>query len=127
MPKCPLRFRTRSEAFWRLRQDHRRITGLGLPDRLCGPAHRHRQRAAGSLSRSLARLTAHNQAERHGDGGHRALGEEAGAGYGRSGSVPVNIPAGTRREARRRDRRSGGFDSPYCTHQKGGGWDVPHR
>ena len=45
-PKCPLRFRTRSEAFWHLRQDHRRTTGLGLPDRLCGPAHRHRQRAA---------------------------------------------------------------------------------
>ena len=50
MPKCPLRFRTRSEAFWHLRQDHRRITGLGLPDRLCA-AWRHRHRQRGALAR----------------------------------------------------------------------------
>ena len=77
MPKCRC-FRTRSEAFWHLRQDHRRITGLGLPDRLCGPAHRHRQRAA--LARGagrLARLAAHSQAERHGDGGPSCSRREA--------------------------------------------------
>lgn len=34
-PKCPLRFSTRSELLWHLRQDHRRTSGLGLPDRLC--------------------------------------------------------------------------------------------
>lgn len=39
-PKCQLRFLTRSEVLWHLRMDHRRTTGLGLPDRLCGPAHR---------------------------------------------------------------------------------------
>jgi hypothetical protein len=39
-PKCELRFLTRSEVLWHLRMDHRRTTGLGLPDRLCGPAHR---------------------------------------------------------------------------------------
>ncbi len=39
-PKCQLRFLTRSELLWHLRMDHRRTTGLGLPDRLCGPTHR---------------------------------------------------------------------------------------
>jgi hypothetical protein len=39
-PKCQLRFLTRSEMLSHLRMDHRRTTGLGLPDRLCGPAHR---------------------------------------------------------------------------------------
>ena len=45
-PACRRCLPTRSEALWHLRQDHRRTTGLGLPDRLCGPAHRHRRRAA---------------------------------------------------------------------------------
>jgi hypothetical protein len=36
-PKCPLRFSTRSGLLCHLRQDHRRTTGLGLPDRLCPP------------------------------------------------------------------------------------------
>ena len=36
-PKCPLRFSTRSELLWHVRQDHRRTTGLDLPDRLCPP------------------------------------------------------------------------------------------
>jgi hypothetical protein len=44
--KYQLRFPTRSETLWHLRQDHPRTTGLSLPDRLCGPAHRHRRRAA---------------------------------------------------------------------------------
>jgi hypothetical protein len=39
-PKCQLRFLTRSEALSHLRMDHRRTSGLGLPDRLSGPAHR---------------------------------------------------------------------------------------
>jgi hypothetical protein len=45
-PKCPLRFSTRSEALWHLRQDHRRTTGLGLPDRLYGPTRWRHRRAA---------------------------------------------------------------------------------
>jgi hypothetical protein len=40
-PKCELRFLTRSELLSHLRVDHRRTTGLGLPDRLHGPTHRH--------------------------------------------------------------------------------------
>ena len=39
-PKCQLRFLTRSEVLSHLRMDHRRTTGLGLPDRLGRPAHR---------------------------------------------------------------------------------------
>jgi hypothetical protein len=39
-PKCQLLFLTRSELLSHLRMDHRRTTGLGLPDRLYGPAHR---------------------------------------------------------------------------------------
>ena len=39
-PKCELRFLTRGELLSHLRMDHRRTTGLGLPDRLCGPSHR---------------------------------------------------------------------------------------
>lgn len=38
-PKCQLRFLTRSEVLWHLRMDHRRTTGLGLPDRLHRPTH----------------------------------------------------------------------------------------
>jgi hypothetical protein len=52
-PKCPLRFSTRNELLWHLRQDHRRTTGLGLPDLLCpratgasaGPRQGMRQQA----------------------------------------------------------------------------------
>jgi hypothetical protein len=45
-PKCPLRFSTKSELLWHVRQDHRRTTGLGLPDRLYPPGHgRHRRTA----------------------------------------------------------------------------------
>jgi hypothetical protein len=43
-PKYQLRFLTRSEVLWHLRMDHRRTTGLGLPDRLCGPTHRRAPR-----------------------------------------------------------------------------------
>lgn len=39
-PKCQLRFLTRGEVLWHLRMDHRRTTGLGLPDRLHRPTHR---------------------------------------------------------------------------------------
>jgi hypothetical protein len=39
-PKCQLRFPTRSEVLCHLRMDHRRTTGLSLPDRLRGPTHR---------------------------------------------------------------------------------------
>jgi hypothetical protein len=45
-PKCPLRFSTRSELLWHVRQDHRRTTGLDLPDRLCPPGRRRRRRTA---------------------------------------------------------------------------------
>lgn len=45
-PKCPLRFSTRSELLWHVRQDHRRTTGLDLPDRLCPPGHRRHHRTA---------------------------------------------------------------------------------
>ena len=39
-PKCELRFLTRGELLSHLRMDHRRTTGLDLPDRLRGPTHR---------------------------------------------------------------------------------------
>jgi hypothetical protein len=39
-PKCELRFLARSEVVSHLRMDHRRTTGLGLPDRLHRPTHR---------------------------------------------------------------------------------------
>lgn len=45
-PKCPLRFSTRSEVLLHLRQDHRRTTGAGPPDRLYRPAHQPRRRTA---------------------------------------------------------------------------------
>ncbi|HEU4896936.1 MAG TPA: hypothetical protein VFX88_05100 [Actinomycetota bacterium] len=44
-PKCQLRFSTRSEVLWHLREDHRRTTGLDVPDRLRGPVRRHHRRA----------------------------------------------------------------------------------
>jgi hypothetical protein len=40
-PKCELRFWTKSEALWQLRQDHRRSAGLGPPDRRRGPTRLH--------------------------------------------------------------------------------------
>ncbi|HEY7359457.1 MAG TPA: C2H2-type zinc finger protein [Streptosporangiaceae bacterium] len=39
-PKCQLRFPTPSELLSHLRMDHRRTTGLGLPDRLHRSARR---------------------------------------------------------------------------------------
>jgi hypothetical protein len=36
-PKCELRFASRNELAWHLRQDHRRSKGLGLRDRWCRP------------------------------------------------------------------------------------------
>lgn len=44
-PKCQLRFSTRSEVLWHLREDHRRTTGLDVPDRLRGPVRRYHRRA----------------------------------------------------------------------------------
>jgi hypothetical protein len=44
-PKCQLRFSTRGEVLWHLRQDHRRTRGLDVPDRLRGPARRHHRPA----------------------------------------------------------------------------------
>jgi hypothetical protein len=50
-PKCELRFASRNELAWHLRQDHRRSKGLGLPDRWCRPRRARRsqgQRVTGS-------------------------------------------------------------------------------
>jgi hypothetical protein len=47
-PRCQLRFRTRSEAFAHLRQDHRRPTGTELAARLHGAARRGSPQAKAS-------------------------------------------------------------------------------
>jgi uncharacterized C2H2 Zn-finger protein len=45
-PKCQLRFRTRGEALWHLRQDHRRTTGQDLATRLHRQPRRRQLRAS---------------------------------------------------------------------------------